>query len=388
MIPKLRIEILNSSLQKVAELKSFYPLSKQGTILRYSKELSDFGRCDFRIATKDPIFARLGDIFTPHKYHIRIKEDNNLLWHGAVVDNSQRNKNYWHIQGLEYEFYLSKALVKRTTEITAGTGFHYRIFNSGTMAAAVSAIVTEARDRFGAGHIMAGLTLGAIDNPNYPSSFMTIARNPLTGPWNFSSDVQLQFDYQSVLYVLKAFGIYSTSDFGFNDDLSFDFKDFIGNKQLNTVFKYGDRGNIVDYDVPRLGRRMANDLFGIAAQPDGTILHAEKRDENSIQQYGSMDDSQAYVDVKDSNALTQRLGEEIRLISSPDAAPINLIIDERSALTRGYGLGDIVSVDIADHGITFKGPRRVVGITTAVHNTGRRLVSVQTNKPRDEDLGI
>jgi hypothetical protein len=44
------VEILNGSLQKVAEIRNLYPLNSRGMVLRYSKELSDFGDCHFRVA--------------------------------------------------------------------------------------------------------------------------------------------------------------------------------------------------------------------------------------------------------------------------------------------------------------------------------------------------
>jgi hypothetical protein len=50
-------------------------------------------------------------------------------------------------------------------------------------------------------------------------------------------------------------------------------------------------------------------------------------------------------------------------------------------------VGDIVNVKIKDGIIDFNGPRRIVGITTTVHNTGKEFAYVQTNKPRDDQLG-
>ena len=70
---KTTVEVLNRSLVKLAEIKNLYPIDKQGNILRYSKELSDYGLCTFRVSTKDTAWTSLGDILVPHRYNIRIK---------------------------------------------------------------------------------------------------------------------------------------------------------------------------------------------------------------------------------------------------------------------------------------------------------------------------
>jgi hypothetical protein len=62
-----QIEILNISLEKIAEVVNPYPINNQGVILKYSNELSDYGTCTFRIANEDPLFSIFGDIVIPHK---------------------------------------------------------------------------------------------------------------------------------------------------------------------------------------------------------------------------------------------------------------------------------------------------------------------------------
>jgi hypothetical protein len=388
------VEILDRDLNKIAEAKALYPINEQGMVLRYSKELSDFGTCLFRLRPQDPIFTQYGDITEPHKYHIRIKRGDSYVWQGAIVDNTHRTHNFLEIKGAEYEFYLGRKLIKRTSAVSYGgtapvedIGLHYRTFDSGTMATAVNDIVTEARDAFGAGHIMANLTLGTIENPDYPKNFTTVAGTALTGAWNFSSDVVLQFDYQSVLYVLKAFGIYASADFRITPDLQFEFKKFLGNKNPGITFVYGAQGNMVDYDIPRLGSRMTNSLTGIATDPNGLILHAEKSDSASLDEYGLLEDSAAFADVKDKNALNARIAEQLRLTSRPESSPHNFLLNEKAYPLGQYDIGDIVTGKVRDGAIDYKEVRRIAGITVNVHNTGRELVTVQTNVPRPEDIG-
>lgn len=388
------VEILNSSLAKVAEVRNLYPLNDAGMVLRYSRELSDYGFARFRISTKDPMFTSLGDIVVPHKYHVRIKRPGTAVWQGAIVDNPERNRRYVEVKAAEYEFYLDKVLIKRTSkvgfgEVAPGTdiGLHYRIFSTGTMATAVNTLITEAQAALGSAHVLNSLTAGTIENPDFPANFRTAAGAALTGAWSFSDDVVLQFDYQSVLYAIKAFGIYANADFEITPGLVFDFKKFLGNKLPGISFEYGNRGNITDYNAPRFGSRMVNDMFGIATTPEGVVLHAEKTDDVSKLTYGLMQGAKAFGDVKDQNALTARLAEEVFLIKTPEDSPLNLVLNEKAYPYGQYGLGDLVSVKIKDGAINYTAVKRIVGITVNLHNTGRDVITVQTNNPRPKDVG-
>lgn len=387
------VEILDSSLNKVCEVRSLVPLNKQGIVLRYSKELDDYGYAHLRISTQDPLFDTYGDVVIPHQYHIRIKRDQKTIWSGAIVDNTQRTKDFVEIRGAEYEFYLDHVLVKRTSKVgygevapTKDIGNHYRIFSSGTMSAAVSSMVAETKTRLGGNHLMGALAAGTIINPNFPDNFADSSGKKLTGGWTFSDDVVLQFDYQSVLYVLRSFGTYASCDFRLNADSTFDFIPFIGNKLNNLVFTYGPRGNIADYNAPRLGSQMTNDYWGIATDPNGVILHSEKTDEPSKAEYGLMEGAIAFSDVKDQNALAARLGEQLFLVKDPAGSPMNLVMNEKDYLLGQYDVGDIIHVNIKDGAINYKAPKRIVGISVDLHDTGKELITAQTNVPKPKDL--
>lgn len=385
------VEILNLSLSKVAEIKNLYPLNRNGDILRYSKELSDYGLCTFRVSTKDNLLSTFGDILVPHQYHVRVKRGGTTVWSGAIVENTERNKNYIEVVAAEYDFYLDKVLVRRDPEVVSGDGKNnYRTFTSGTMAAAVQDIVTTAKTDFGSSHPLGTLVISSsnIENPNYPSNFVSSTGAALTGAWTFSDFITLQFDYHSVYYVLKQFGIYASCDFEIDENLNFYFKPFIGNKQNGITFTYGFQGNIIDYNFPRLGRRMVNDLTGIAADSSGVILHASQSDATSRATYGLLQGATAFNDVKDTNMLKTRLSEELSYITTPEVSPINIHLDEKGYPLGQYGIGDIVTVKVKDHVIDYEAPRRIVGITVTVHNTGREITVLQTNKPKDSDLAL
>lgn len=399
VIPTTRVEILDTDQKVIAEMKALYQLNNQGMVLRYSSELSNYGRCTFRVSPLDPIFNTVGDILMPHAAHVRLRRGPVVVWQGALVDNSHRNKTFIENMAVEYEYYLDKMEVKRTSAVSYGAdqpatdiGLHYRIFDSGTMAEAVTAIVSEAIAAAAPGSILSNFELGTIENPDFPDSFSDSAGNALTGPWTFSPDLVLQFDYQTVLYVLRSFGIYALADFAVvpnptNGKFTFNFKKFYGNKQLGEVFTFGREGNIIDFDVPRLGKNMVNDLFGIATQPDGTILHSEKLNQTSIDTSGILQGVQGFVDVKDNNALTARLTAQLLLEGDLNATALNLLLDEKSYPIGQFGLGDLCGVKI-DYGIIhYAGPRRIIGYSIAVHDTGREFVTTQTNVPNPKDLG-
>lgn len=388
------VEILNKDLEKVAEIRSLYPINREGTVLRYSRELSDYGNCKFRVSTKDPIFETVDDILVPHAYHIRIKRGEEIVWQGAIVDNTERNKNFVEVEGAEYLFYLDKILIRRDKDKpdTDEDESNFRLFNSGTMSTAVTNIVNQAKADLGAEHPLAALTIGTIENPDFPNNFTDSDGDPLTGPWAFSDDnIALQFDYHTALYALKAFGIYSSADFELNKDLEFSFKKFLGNRISGLTFSYRTiGGNIVDFNIPRYGSRMSNQIIGIAADEEGKVLHDSTagRDSTSINTYGLLQEARAFSDVKHRNALAARLKEEARLIANPEESPVNIVLNEKAYPLGVYGIGDIVWVDIqVSNVLSYKKERRIVGITVNLHDTGREMVTIQTNRPDDRFTG-
>lgn len=389
---KTVVEILNSSRQKVAEIRSLYPINRDGTVLRYSRELSDYGKCTFRVSTKDPIFDQFGDILVPHQYHVRIKRGQEVVWQGAIVDNTERNKRFVEIEAAEYLFYLDKILIRRDADKpnTDEDESNFRVFSSGTMAAAVTTLFNQAVADLGAAHPLASATIGTIDNPDFPNNFVKANGDPLTGAWTFSDDMTLQFDYHTALYVLKAFGIYSGADFELTEDLEFNFQPLIGQRISGITFSYAPAStNIVDYNIPRYGQRMVNHLIGIAADDEGKVLHDNNagRDSVSINTYGLLQDAIAFSDVKHRNALAMRLREESRLIANPEESPINIVLNETAYPLGQYGLGDIIWVNIQDHVISYKKERRIIGITVNLHDTGREMVTIQTNRPAENLIG-
>lgn len=392
MPAKTTIEILNTSLQKIAEIKAPYPLTKAGMVLRYSRELSDYGTCLFRVSTKDAVLTQFGDILKPHQYHVRIKRGSVIVWQGAIVDNPTRTKNYIEVKAVEYLYYLSKVLIRRDSDnpTTTDDESNFKVFSTGTMASAVQTLFQNAITDLGTAHILSTAAVGTIENPDYPNNFVDSSSppRPLTGAWNFTTDVTVQFDYHSALYVLKQFGIYSNADFEMTTNLTFNFKKLIGQRVSGITFTYNRVGtNIVDYNFPRLGQRMANSLVGIATDDKGNVLHAIKVDEASIASIGKLQDAKAYTDVKNQNLLDSRLKEEIRLTVDPTESPITIVLDENAYPLGQFNLGDIVWVKVKDHVIDYEKERRIIGFTVNLHNTGRELTYIQTNLPSSNLLG-
>lgn len=390
-----QVQILDNSLNLITTLPSLYPLDSAGNILRYSSELDDYGTCSFRVSAKDTVHSTYGDIFAPHANWVRIVRSGTIVWQGAIIDNLRRGSDFLEIQAATPLWYLNKILVNRSSNnpATGQADQIYRIFNSGTMAAAVTAIINETITNFqGAnkGHPLANMTLGTATNPTYPPN-MTDGNNPpnkLTGGWNFGNGItspQLQFDFHTILYILKSFGAYTYSDFYMDNNLVFNFVPFQGNDLTQQVtFNWGGQSNIpsniINFNIPRLGERMVNDLYGIAVDPNGLVLHYDQQDQSSISTNGLLQGVAAYSDVKDQATLNARIQAELPLVSTPNAAAISITLNEKGYPLGFYNVGDIVNIQITEKAVSFNDNRRIVGITTVLHNTGREITTVQTNQ--------
>lgn len=395
MAADYKIEILNNnngSMTKVAEVINPLAINKSGTILQFTKELSDFGQCQFRISAFDNILTQYGDIFIPHKYHVRIRRNGTIVWRGAIIDNPKRTKEYWEIECAEYEWYLNRILINRTSDDPNGGGADgiYRIFNSGTMAQAVTDLINESITTYNQTNnkssILSGMTLGEIDNPNFPPNLTDDTGAALTGAWTFSDNLQLQFDFQSVLYALKKMGVLSYADFEVDENLVFNFLKFLGNDRhydVNFVFNksgVSSQSNVIDYNAPRLGQRMVNSLWGIATDTNGTILHSSSPYQPSITEYGLLEGVAAYSDVNDQGILNAQTLAEQNLIDEPDTSNIVMVLNPGAAYPLGvWDIGDIVSLQIVNNGINFKDSRRIVGVSVDVKDNGVETTTVQTN---------
>lgn len=390
------IEILDSNLNFITKVQAPVPLNKGGSILQYSKELSDFGQCKFRISNYDPSFTKYGDITKPHSFHVRIVRNGTTVWQGAIIENSKRTKDFTEVIAVEYVWYLGKILITRSSNNPANNTADgiYRIFNSGTMANAVTTIMNETIAKWqGTNHALASVSLGTIENPNFPPN-MTDGSSPpkaLTGGWSFGNGVtapQLTFDFHSVLYVLKSFGTYTYADFNIDSNLKFNFKKFMGNNQHTDVnFVWGKGGNAVDFNITRLGQRQVNDLWGIAVDNTGLVLHYDQSDQTAIKQNGLLEGVVAYADIKDQGTLNARTQAELPLLSTADASADTFVLSEKAYPLGLYDIGDIISAKVNHTAFTYKEVKRIVGISVELNDTGRELTTVQLNTPLPFQLG-
>lgn len=383
MPPKYKIQILNSALEPLTEIKAFYPLDSSGNILEYVDKLSAWGKCKFRVATHDTALVQFGNIFEPFKYHVRIYRAGVVVWNGIIVTNPRRTKKYIEVEARTYLYLLTKVLVRRDASVAPGDGKdNYRTLSSGTMSTAVTAVINESKADAIAGSIMSQITIGTIENPDFPSNYTRADGTALTGTWNFSDDMTLQFDYRDIFYILSALAMYPACDFEITKDLVFNFKQFIGKKQTDIVFEYSNYGSITDYNAPLNGDRMANDLTGVAADFGNQILHSQKSDDASVQEYGRIQGVAAYIDVKNINALRSRLTEELRLTAKPDSE-LHVTLNDKAYPLGQYGLGDVVRIRVQDRIIDVDQLRRIVGIDVYVDGTGQETVRLITNKPKE-----
>lgn len=371
-----QVDILDNSLNYKATVTNLAPLDNSGIFLKYSRKLSARGECHFRIGTLDPLLTSEGDILKPFANHVRIKRFGVVVWQGVIVKNPARTKNYIDVTAYTYLYLLSRVLINHDTSPDP----NYRTFKSGTMASNITTILTEAQTVMGLP--IAGLTAGTIDNPNYPADYKDSLGNALSGTWTFTENFQLKFDYRDILYVIETLGIYSVFDFELTDALVFNFKSFIGNKQPNLVFSWGEFGNIEDFNVPRDGDKMANFLQGVAADNQFNILHAEQSDNVSIGTYGRIAAVAAYGDVKNVNLLNSRLREELLQVSTPDGE-LHVTLNDRAYPLGQWGVGDTATYQISRGAISVSKLMRIVGYEVKVHDTGKETIRQILNVPRD-----
>lgn len=386
MSPDYKVYILNANRERIARLKNLVVFDTEGNILKYAKQLSNYGYCKFRIGRNDPVLAQHGNILQPYKYGVEVTRGGITVWIGMIVNNPHRKRNYIDVMAYGYLFRWKKLQVNHDPELKPGDGLdNYRTFKSGTMAAAITATFNEGKTKAGGSDILASFTLGEITNPQFPDGFTKDDGSTLAGDWTFSDDMTLQFDYKSILYVWQTFGMYANCDMEITDDLKLNFKPYIGTRQNNIVFRYGRNGNILDYDVPLRGERTTNDLMGIAADLEGNVLHISQRDEASVADLGLLQDAEGFLDVKERNALKIRLSEEMRFRSTPDSS-INVLLNERAHPVGKWGLGDTVTVKIGDPAniVVVDEARRITAYSIAVRNTGKEFVTVETNPERPD----
>lgn len=375
-----RVDILNASRSYLATLKNLAPLDQQGYFLRYTERLNDWGVARFRVGTEDPIFASEGYILEPFTNHVRILDDGVTVWQGVIVRCPSRNKRYVEVEARSYLYLLSRTLVNHDPADGAGAE-NYRTFRSGTMAANISTLVTEAKARMGAP--LTGLTTGTITNPSFPSDYKDTRGQTLTGDWTFSDYFQMKVDYRDLLYVLRQFGLYSNSDYEIDLDFALNFETHIGRRSTDIVFTYGEFGNIDDFNAPLDGDSMANFLQGIASDNQGLILHAELSDLASINANGRIEGVAPYADVKNNNLLLSRLRQELTQVKTSDPE-LNFFANEKTHLPGEYGVGDVVRVTIDKGAINSNSLRRIVGRDIDVHTSGTRRTRIITNKPRED----
>lgn len=384
MAKAYQIEILDNSGDLVTPVTILAPINKANDTIYLTYRLSNYGELKFRVSTKDPLFETVGDVLEPYRYHVRVLRFGSEIWRGVIINNPQRNNRFVECKAYSYLFLLKKLLIRHDASVTAGDGLdNYKTFSSGTMDTAVTTIVNNAIADAGSNNPVSTFTIGTIENPNYPSNYTDANGAAMTGAWTFSSSLTLQYDYRSPLYVIGSMAQYVGYDFEVTHEKVFNFQDFIGNRVSSKTFRYGAGGNLLDYNLPRYGERMANVLTGVAADFGNQILHIEQSDTVSVGTYGKVHDVAAYIDVKNTNALKSRLNEELRLISTPESE-VHLELNDKAPSLGEYNIGDIITIDIDDGVVQYRNQeRRIVGINLTVSNNGSDQITLITNKPKD-----
>lgn len=395
MAANYAVYVLDVSGNRITQIKNFVHTHlsgntyHKGNIIQLTRVLSSYATLDIRVAREDPMFAKFGNIVDPWKYGLEVTHGGTTIFKGVIADNSPYRRQYWvDVHAYGYLFRLDRKLVNRDPAQTPDNGSeNYRTFDGSngitTMAQAITTMISEAKAACPANDIIQRITIGNIVNPNFPAGFMKAdGVTPLTGPWTFSSDMTLQFDYKSILYVIQSFAVYAVCDFELTDDLVLNFTPTFGvDRSQQLTFEFGPRGQIFDYNVPLQGERQLNSLWGIASDNDGNILHIQQTDQNSINDNDILlEGVMGFTDVKDSNSLQSRVVQELNLISEPSSV-INVYMNRKAYPFSMYDVGDIVTIKIDDGMVQVNEPRRITAIGLDVRDTGTEFITLQTNPP-------
>ena len=379
--PLYSIEILDNNQQPITRLKALVPLDPLGNIIKYTSRLSDSGTARFRVATHDPLLVKYGDILQPWANHVRILRSGVNVWQGYIQDCPQRNKRFIEVKAFTYLEQLKKVLVPHDPVTVDGED--QKAYATGNMTQAIQGLVSAVQAN-ATGLIIKGITNGQIDNPVFPQGFYNGTTDISGQPWAFSDIFTLKFDFVDVHYVLTAFGIYSNSDLELTPDLKLNFIHRLGVDKPELVFEYSQYGMIDDFNTPLDGKNQVNHIVAIASDINDNLLKLDvPSDAASIAKYGKLDGVAAYNDVKNKNALSQRLSEELRLNSTPDTE-MRMVLSKRAYPLGQYGLGDTCTFKVKLGPINVNQLRQIIGIEVDVHNTGNEKVILNTNKPRSK----
>ncbi|MCK9463786.1 MAG: phage tail protein [Proteobacteria bacterium] len=285
------------------------------------------------------------------------------MWAGVIVNNPHRNHEFIEVEAYTYEYLLSKIQVKHSTAKDS------RIFDSGTMATAITTIINEGKAVTSSP--IASFTLGTITNPNYPWVSGTA--------WTFTSTYSMEFPYCNALQIISSFADITNADFTVSDSKVFTFKPTIGRDRTDISLRYGRGGNVSDYDAPLDGGNLSNDLIVFSLDKAGTnLISSSAMDTSTFGTYGRLWRSIPINDQLEQYQLNAKVGNLFKLDKSPDTQ-ISLVLNERAMPIGTYDLGDTISIAISDGPIAVNKTARVIGWRCFVTNTGVESVSILTN---------
>lgn len=388
------VYVINNNGNRITEIKNFVHTHlsgntyHKGNIIQITRRLSSFNTCQLRLAKEDPMFTQFPqypNIVQPWQFGIEVTHQGGTIFKGNIVNNAPyRRQRYIDVNAYGFPFRLDKKLVNRDPVKSPPDGSeNYRTFKTGTMADAVRAIITEAQAACPSSDPIQKITFGSIVNPPFPSGFVRAdGVTALTGAWTFSDDMQLQFDYKSILYILRSFAVYAQCDFEITDNYVLNFGQNIGvDHSKDVVFEFGPRGQIFDYNVPLAGERQVNSLWGIATDNNANVLHLQQNDNNSISQNGILlEGVLGFTDAKDANTLQSRTTQELNLIAQPSSV-INVYLNRKAYPFANYDVGDLCTIKINDGPVQFNGVRRITAISLDVRDTGTEFITIETNPP-------
>ena len=352
----------DSSGNKLAYIKNFYSLTKEGKVLEYSDFLSSYGELRFRIQTKDPVASQ--GVLNPYQNHIKLYRDNALVWAGVVISLPERNHTYIEVVAKTYAYLFTKVQVAHTS-----TTPDYREFKTGTMATAITTLFNEGKAVTSSPIV--GYTLGTVDNPNYPWS---------TTAWTFTDAFSMRFEYANLFSVINSFADITNADWTVSMDKVFTFRTLIGRDRPDISFRYGKGGNVENYNSPLDGEKYVNDFIVASLDKSGAkIIKWNGTDTSTYATHGRLFGAALINENLDQNFLNEK-GKAIFGLNKRLDSEVSVMLNSKALPMGVYDLGDTVKINISDGPIEVNQSCRIVGWRVSIDDVADEKITLWFNK--------
>ena len=326
---------------------------EQSTKRAWTRYENGVGRCQFFIPYND---LKLTTSSVPdNKYsRVRFYRDGTLVWQG-IVSIIQDTIDGVYVYGETYE---------------AALGWYGTRYNQTHTASGVGTIVTAEYDNIetrSGNFLTAFITQGTIQEPYQTSTTTTLTITRTLYNDNFLSFLREMVavskgEMTSSWAQNAVFGI-SISE----ATPTFTFTRNVGTNQASVVFELDSE--IVDYNIPRDFRNIANSVKGFAIQDGPKVLTKTSADSTSNTAWLLREAYPYFGQATAQTDLDQKTDNYVRELKEP-RRDMNIKFATGLSPFDGYVLGDSIQIRINRGRTAINEYRRVIGMEVTIDDTG------------------